>query len=266
MIYGLRTLAMPSRSHTPKGQLSRSRILRAAEPLFVARGFHGTSMRDVAEAAELPLASVVYHFARKEGLYAAVLEAIAADLLGVLHRTRGHDRDRDGEPLEAELAVRALVRWSLENQGRIRLIMRELLDNPARVSRARSLPFAPVLTQLAAAAARRGHPRPEIAVLHVIGAVSYVIAADPTLRRIVGKSRHRELMETYADEAVGLAQRAFDADADSASEKESPHAAESTDRARPPGPRPPRGEDDRLGSVRREGRRPGLLRRTPPRA
>ena len=68
------------RSHTPKGTRARDRIVRAAEKLFAGAGVRGASMRDVAEATGLPLASVVYHFAKKEQLYGAVLDAIGAEL------------------------------------------------------------------------------------------------------------------------------------------------------------------------------------------
>jgi AcrR family transcriptional regulator len=183
-----------ARSHTPKGQLSRARILRAAEPLLSARGFHGTSMRDVAEAAGVPLASVVYHFPRKERLHAAMLGEIAAQILGALRRAGPAG------------AVRALVRWSLKNPGRVRLVVRELLDNPSRVAKARSFPLAPVLHTLAAAAP---HPHPELAVLHVIGAISYVVLARPTVRAIVGPERDRELWASYEEHAIEFARRTF---------------------------------------------------------
>ena len=69
------------RSQTPKGRRMRDKILVAAERLFTTHGFHGTSMRDAASAAGLPLATTVYHFARKEQLYAAVLDNIGNQLL-----------------------------------------------------------------------------------------------------------------------------------------------------------------------------------------
>lgn len=190
-----------TRSHTPKGKLARERILKASEPLFADRGFHGTSMRDVAEASELPLASVVYHFAKKEKLYGAILGEIAASLLGDM------DHARKASP-EAGLdaAVRALVRWSLANPGRVRLLVRELLDNPARVSRATALPLAPVLTGLAAEV---DVPNPETAVIHAVGAVSYAVAAWPTVKRIVGPRREKELMRDYEEDAMALARRAL---------------------------------------------------------
>lgn len=188
-----------ARSHTPKGKLARERILKASEPLFADRGFYGTSMRDVAEASELPLASVVYHFARKEKLYAAILGEIAEQLIGEMDAARAANPDA---PLEH--AVRALIRWSLGNPGRNRLLVRELLDNHARVSKATALPLAPVLTKLASEA---NVPNSETAVLNVVGAVSYVVAAWPTVKRMLGARREKELMRDYEEDAMVLARR-----------------------------------------------------------
>lgn len=190
-----------ARSHTPKGKLARERILKASEPLFADRGFYGTSMRDVAEASELPLASVVYHFARKEKLYAAILGEIAAQLVADMDAARAANPDA---PLEH--AIRALIRWSLTNQGRNRLLVRELLDNHARVSKASALPFTSVLDKLAS---ETSAPNPETAVLNVVGAVSYVVAAWPTVKRMLGARREKELMRDYEEDAMVLARRAL---------------------------------------------------------
>lgn len=45
------------------------RILRTAEALFAKRGYHGVSIRDIADTAEVPLALVRYHFGPKLDLY-----------------------------------------------------------------------------------------------------------------------------------------------------------------------------------------------------
>jgi AcrR family transcriptional regulator len=188
-----------ARSHTPKGKLARERILKASEPLFADRGFYGTSMRDVAEASDLPLASVVYHFARKEKLYAAILGEIAEQLIGEMDAARAANPEA---PLDH--AVRALIRWSLTHQAQSRLLVRELLDNHARVSKATALPLAPVLTRLASETTAAN---PETAVLHVVGAVSYVVAAWPTVKRVLGARREKELMRDYEEDAMVLARR-----------------------------------------------------------
>lgn len=44
-------------------------ILRTAERLFAQRGFHGVSIRDIAEEAGVPLALVGYHYGPKVDLY-----------------------------------------------------------------------------------------------------------------------------------------------------------------------------------------------------
>lgn len=201
------------RSHTPKGARAREKIVRVAERLLGVSGFHGTSMRDVAVAAGLPLASVVYHFAKKEQLYAAVL----ADIGGELEDDLAGALAEDGRTWAARLdaLVRALVAWTERSPGRVKLLVRELLDNPARVAKASKLPLRAVLVRMSTfveAGVRAGAflpVAPETAVLHLVGAMSYVVAARPTVKRIVGAERARQLHATYEREALTFAQRLF---------------------------------------------------------
>jgi AcrR family transcriptional regulator len=203
----------PPRSHTPKGTRARITILAAAERLLALRGFHGTSMRDIAEEAGLPLASVVYHFAKKEQLYAAVLVEIGDELEASL--ALALEGDERTWPSRLDALARSLVAWTTNSPGRVKLLLRELLDNPARVAKAELLPLAPVLHRLSAfveagmraGAFRRGVP--ETSVLHLVGAVSYVVAARPTVRRIVGSARDRELSLSYEREAIRFARLVF---------------------------------------------------------
>lgn len=191
---------MVETAKTPKGQRARAKILATTEALFAVHGFHGTSMRDIATAARLPLATVVYHFARKAQLYAAVLATIGDELMKDLDEVeRATLRDRPGQ------FARVIVRWTACYPGRVRLVLRELLDNPSRVAHARQLPLAPFLERAAALLGRR--PDPELAVLHVIGGISYVVAAWPTVHRMVGPDRARRLAAGYEREAIAFAHR-----------------------------------------------------------
>jgi AcrR family transcriptional regulator len=47
---------------------TRDRILKTAERMFAARGFNGVSVRELAAAAQVNIASIGYHFRNKEGL------------------------------------------------------------------------------------------------------------------------------------------------------------------------------------------------------
>src|SRR5262245_14458380 len=51
---------------------TRDRILRTAERLFAERGFNGVSVRELAAAAQVNIASIGYHFGSKEGLLSEV--------------------------------------------------------------------------------------------------------------------------------------------------------------------------------------------------
>ncbi len=57
-----------------KGQRTREEIISAAHTLFIEQGYHGTSMRQIAEEAGVALASIYNHFSGKEELFTAVFE------------------------------------------------------------------------------------------------------------------------------------------------------------------------------------------------
>src|SRR4051812_264478 len=52
----------PPKAAAPNGSGTKSRILDAAEALFVEHGFEATSMRALSAAAGVNLAAVNYHF------------------------------------------------------------------------------------------------------------------------------------------------------------------------------------------------------------
>lgn len=66
---------------TPKGGTTRAVILEAAARVFDRRGYHATSLRDIAVAADVDLALLSYYFGSKRGLFfaaiAPAMEAVA---------------------------------------------------------------------------------------------------------------------------------------------------------------------------------------------
>jgi len=59
-----------------RAQDSRDEILKAATDLFAGRGFHETSMAEVARAARVSKALIFWHFKSKEDLFVAVLQRL----------------------------------------------------------------------------------------------------------------------------------------------------------------------------------------------
>jgi AcrR family transcriptional regulator len=56
-----------------KGEESRESILETAFPLFIQKGYHGTSMRDIAKAAGLAPASIYNHYHGKDDIFYQVV-------------------------------------------------------------------------------------------------------------------------------------------------------------------------------------------------
>lgn len=66
----------PVATSETRAQDSRDEILKAAMPLFAVRGFHETSMAEVARAASVSKALIFWHFKTKEELFMAVLNRL----------------------------------------------------------------------------------------------------------------------------------------------------------------------------------------------
>lgn len=101
---------------------TKDRLLGAASELFAARGFHGTTIRDIAQRAGVNVAAGNYHYGSKKALYLEVLRAEFAEIRAVLTR-------RGGVRPAAELD--RLRRPALEDILRVRLrVMLELMLGP----------------------------------------------------------------------------------------------------------------------------------------
>jgi AcrR family transcriptional regulator len=101
---------------------TKDRVIAAATELFAARGFHGTTMREIAERAGANVAASNYHYGSKKALYLEVLRLQFAHVRAELRR-RGASRPA------SELA--RLPRAALEEVLRSRLrVFLELLIGP----------------------------------------------------------------------------------------------------------------------------------------
>jgi TetR/AcrR family transcriptional regulator, regulator of cefoperazone and chloramphenicol sensitivity len=86
---------------------TKARVIAAAAALFAERGFHGATMRDIAQRADVNLAAGHYHFGSKETLYLAVLRAEFADIMAELDRRGARQRAGAGRAaLQALLHAR----------------------------------------------------------------------------------------------------------------------------------------------------------------
>ncbi len=110
--------ALLSRSERRKMRTERA-ILDAAEDLFLGRGFHGVTVEQVAEAADVAVGSIYVHFDSKEGLYLALLER--AYEVEERHMSAAFDESRS--PIQQMFAAGdAYLRFYLEHPGYFRIL------------------------------------------------------------------------------------------------------------------------------------------------
>jgi TetR/AcrR family transcriptional regulator len=162
------------------------RCLAAAEELFAEHGFEGASLRDVSAAVGITSAALIHHFGTKERLYGLLLERLAKSL------------DEYVVDVSESVSIDAVVRmfehfldWSFDHQHLAQLLLRELMENRTRVSRARRLHLLSHVTSYVEQI-RKGQEvgvfrqfDAELFVFYTLGAITHFSAAAPTIDRML---------------------------------------------------------------------------------
>jgi AcrR family transcriptional regulator len=143
---------LPQVSVTPlvepatKGERTRAALLDAARRLFVRNGYHGTSMRQIADEAGLALGGIYNHFGKKEDIFVGVLMERHPFLvvMPALQAAQG----QSVETLLRDAAQRMLAELS-QNQDFLNLMFIELVEFEAKHIPALFEVFFPPLMQFA---------------------------------------------------------------------------------------------------------------------
>ncbi|MEM1133214.1 MAG: TetR/AcrR family transcriptional regulator [Pseudomonadota bacterium] len=194
---------------------TRDRLLATAKTHFAERGFYGASIAQIATELGLTKQALLYHFKRKEDLYAEILQAISERLIALVHDTAS-----PGDPPERrfEDMILGLFIASREYPLDSRIITRELLDNQIRAKTAKSWYLEPFLEELVAALQavpgleKLPASRAFCIVYQLLGSIEYFAISGTTLESIYGASRHerfradfpielRHQIRRYIDEA-----------------------------------------------------------------
>src|SRR5271163_4997882 len=93
---------------TRPSEITRERILKAAQRLFAEHGYDDTSVRAIVAKARVNQAAINYHFAGKDGLYREVLRAAFRALTEQQLSHAAEARD-----LSRESALGAFIRHQL---------------------------------------------------------------------------------------------------------------------------------------------------------
>ncbi len=112
-----------------KGERTRASIIEAAYTLFVQQGYHGTSMRQIAQTAGLALGGIYNHFDSKEGIFKAVIVAYHP-FVTVVPRLEHLEEDSTEQLLRR--AARLMVDEMQQQSGLFNLMFIELIELDGR--------------------------------------------------------------------------------------------------------------------------------------
>ncbi|MEY9876907.1 AcrR family transcriptional regulator [Streptacidiphilus sp. MAP12-33] len=101
---------------------TRTRILAAAEPLFLEHGYRATTLRAVASAAEVDSALISYHFGSKRGLFGEVTQISCARALDLGRALTG-----DQEGLADRLLLVVTELWDAAEVNRLAVENEEVM-------------------------------------------------------------------------------------------------------------------------------------------
>ncbi|UCV13933.1 TetR/AcrR family transcriptional regulator [Quatrionicoccus australiensis] len=176
---------------------TRERILDAAEQLFMAHGYDGTSMRQITGGAGVNLAAVNYHFGSKESLMQEVfrrrLDWLNEERLRVLNV---YESEAGGKPVKPSLIVDGFFGTLLrmaddEARGGItflRLLGRTLTDPSEFIRTFLAHEYATVVDRYKEALFKALPDVPKAEIVwrfhFMLGATSYAIAGTDALRLV----------------------------------------------------------------------------------
>lgn len=174
-------------------QQRRQQIIRVATELFSAKGFEGTTTREIAKAAGVSEAIIFRHFTTKEDLYAAIIDFLIQDchedFLVELQQTM----DKKNDQAVFETVARQLLEAHREDPTLLRLLLFSGLEGhklSQLFMETQVRPFYQLLSNYVAKRTREGVFRKANSLVLVrcfMGMVSHhsmirVIFGDPFLR------------------------------------------------------------------------------------
>lgn len=117
-------------SHRTHHLDTREELLRAARRVFAIKGYEGTTVKDIADAAQMNVSLISYHFGGKENLYRTSLESFGRNRAEAFDRILQTPRSREDFCLRARLFAEDLFAMQLQDPEGCKMVHRclDVLD------------------------------------------------------------------------------------------------------------------------------------------
>jgi TetR/AcrR family transcriptional regulator len=125
----LKARAAATQRRTRIQQENEEKILEAALEVFSTRGFSGSTIDEVAEAAGMSKPNLLYYFRTKEAIHRTLIERVLDKWLDPLR-----EFDADGDPLsEIKSYIRRKIEMARDFPRESRLFANEILQGAPRI-------------------------------------------------------------------------------------------------------------------------------------
>ena len=181
---------------------NEAKILEAALDVFSALGFHGATIDQIAEGAGMSKPNLLYYFAGKEDIHAALLDRLLANWLDPLRAL-----NPDGEPLEE---LRGYLRRKLAMARRYpresRLFAHEVMQGAPRIGPTLAGPLRALVEEKAAviagwiAAGRLAPVEPRHLIFAIWATTQHYADFDAQVRAVLAQDGD----DHFADAATTL--------------------------------------------------------------
>lgn len=172
---------------------TRDRLIRAGLALFSRQGLDGVRTRQLVDEAGVNQSAIPYHFGGKEGVYAAVLEQVAAGIVDRLDLRQPAAASADAARVALQSLMRDFARTLLDSEASTAgslLLAREQLRPTEKFDALYTRLFLPLHTNVADLVADirnedRGR-RDQVLRAHAIlgQALAFAVAREALLRRL----------------------------------------------------------------------------------
>lgn len=109
---------------------ARQAILQSAIATFAHKGYAGTSVQDILQAAQLSKPTLYYYFENKAGLFRAILDYAYGESFKRMKEAAAAEKTAEKQLVAVGTAIFA---WARENQNLMRLVLATVFAAPEEV-------------------------------------------------------------------------------------------------------------------------------------
>jgi AcrR family transcriptional regulator len=194
-------------------EATRARILAHAARLFSERGGGHTSMRDIAGAAQVSLATVHHYFSSKDELYRSAVDAMYVELSALREELMAAVVGASDLKGVIEEAVRTAYRFARAHRPAVQLTMRTTIDLGGELPEERRtghlLPFLDEGAALLAQMTGLPEERARLSLLSLNHLITRYALTAPGEMGIVTAKRSEQAAERAIEDHLVLAARSL---------------------------------------------------------